>query len=330
LQWVEEHPSVIFSEETKGKYICPICEKYFEIEDTKKSKNNYLTLEDIPPKSMGGNANLLTCKDCNSKAGSKLDAELLKVFEKSALINFKPNSSGKIKLSNGDIEIDSTIDVNSDGVLNIRLNKKMAHPFKLDYLKDRIELPNKKVYDLDDLNKVDEYFGKLNIKIDKNVNLKRSKIALLRIGYLSAFQRFGYGFMVNPNLESIREQIQNPDKEILTKPFWLKNEWPDYMIGTNIIFKPKRLLAYLEVFKLKTNNFESNFGIILPGIGSPGLEAYDYINDVLCVGDGSKMCNIEMEQFQNRSFISKKEDAYACHKLWNYCKYQKNQVTKDS
>lgn len=316
---------MIFSEDTKDKYICPICETYFKIEDTKKSNKNYLTLEDIPPKSMGGNANLLTCKECNSKAGSKLDAELLKVFEKSALINFKPNSSGKVKLSNGDVEIDSTIDVNKDGVLNIRLNKKMAHPLKMDYLKDRIELPNKKVYDLDDLNKVDEHFGKINIKIDKNVNLKRGRVALLRIGYLSAFQRFGYGFMVNPNLETIREQIKNPDKEILTKPFWLKNEWPDYMIGTNIIFKPKELLAYLEVFKLKTNNFEANFGIVLPGIDNPGLEAYDYIQDVLCVGDGTQMCNIEMEQFQNRSFIAKKEDSYACHKLWNYCKYQKKE-----
>lgn len=43
-----------------------------ELEDSE----NPLTLEDAPPKSLGGKAHVLTCKECNNKAGQKIDYHL--------------------------------------------------------------------------------------------------------------------------------------------------------------------------------------------------------------------------------------------------------------
>jgi hypothetical protein len=44
--------------------------------DLDQRKNNPLTLEDAPPKSLGGKANVLTCKACNNKCGAAVDYHL--------------------------------------------------------------------------------------------------------------------------------------------------------------------------------------------------------------------------------------------------------------
>ncbi len=53
-------------------YICPMCLKVHQTINEKDP----LTLEDAPPKSLGGTANTLTCKSCNNTAGHKIDFHL--------------------------------------------------------------------------------------------------------------------------------------------------------------------------------------------------------------------------------------------------------------
>jgi hypothetical protein len=77
LEWVKEHPSIRFKPDFSNGYICPLCFETFFEKDLDATLENYLTLEDIPPKSLGGKPLALTCKKCNSRSGHELDVHLL-------------------------------------------------------------------------------------------------------------------------------------------------------------------------------------------------------------------------------------------------------------
>src|SRR5256885_9402871 len=52
-------------------YVCPICRKPFTVEALDDGR---LSMEHVPPQSVGGCELLLTCTACNNTAGTKLDA----------------------------------------------------------------------------------------------------------------------------------------------------------------------------------------------------------------------------------------------------------------
>ena len=55
------------------KYVCPLCRDSFD----RSQIATDLTVEHAPPSSIGGRGIALTCRACNSRSGSQLDAELL-------------------------------------------------------------------------------------------------------------------------------------------------------------------------------------------------------------------------------------------------------------
>ena len=59
-----------------NKYICPLCLDQFSKDDLNKTSSNPLTLEDSPPKSLGGSQIALTCAACNNKLGKDIDWHL--------------------------------------------------------------------------------------------------------------------------------------------------------------------------------------------------------------------------------------------------------------
>ena len=50
-------------------YCCPLCLRGFDAEHM-----DHLSIEDVPPRSVGGRPLLLTCRECNNKHGTELDA----------------------------------------------------------------------------------------------------------------------------------------------------------------------------------------------------------------------------------------------------------------
>lgn len=90
-------------------------------------------------------------------------------------------------------------------------------------------------------------------------------IALLKIAYLLAYKKFGAIFILNPNYNTIREQIKNPDKDIL--PFHGRIT-DDKMVGCKegIYFttQPEDLNAFMVVFRLMHENEIKLYGVFLP------------------------------------------------------------------
>jgi hypothetical protein len=53
-------------------YVCPCC---MRVHGREALSDGALTIEDVPPKSVGGRRLVLTCKQCNSTAGTRLDEQ---------------------------------------------------------------------------------------------------------------------------------------------------------------------------------------------------------------------------------------------------------------
>src|SRR5690349_10100056 len=81
-------------------YLCPICLRPFSVDDILDSAPNMLTLEDAPPKSLGGHASVLTCKSCNSRSGHEIDFHLTERLIEIDARAFLPNTTMKVKVTN--------------------------------------------------------------------------------------------------------------------------------------------------------------------------------------------------------------------------------------
>ena len=307
FDWVKEHPNIRFEPDISDLYICPLCMSVFDRSCTSAESLTPLTLEDIPPKSLGGKPLVLTCKTCNSKAGHDLDIHLLNVLKEEALQNMNPNSKGKVVIEKDNNKMNGTIKITKNKETQLDLRPEISNPSNTKYIVDKIL--NKRFR-----TKTEEF----SVIFKKRGNLRRAEIGLLRLAYLLAFAKFGYGFIMNLNLQKIREQIQNPDKDILKQVFCLKANFEDNYLGTSIIYEPKELFGFLVVFKLKSQNFNRNFGVILPGPTPPGMGVYSFIDNKLNMNDGTKDINFLMQPFASTNFLLDKKYAFASHELWHH------------
>lgn len=224
-------------------YLCPICLKPHKT----ISEDDPLTLEDAPPKSLGGSANVLTCKSCNNTAGYKIDAHLVERLRELDSASFVPGTETKVKVKIGGETLQGTITVLKDGTMQIEHSKRNNHSEKLERTMGGVT-------------------G--GMKID--LNFLKSRVfpenleyALLKTGYLLAFEKYGYALILNPCFDIIRSQLQNPDQRIYPDGFWLTPPYPKSMSGAYFVMD-KGLECLLVLFNLDTGKTERMFGTLLP------------------------------------------------------------------
>lgn len=74
-------------------YLCPLCvDVVFTVSEFETKE---LSIEHVPPKALGGDEMVLTCRKCNNVAGSKFDAEAAK---RENLMRFLAGRSGSLRL----------------------------------------------------------------------------------------------------------------------------------------------------------------------------------------------------------------------------------------
>jgi hypothetical protein len=319
LEWVKEHPSVKFEPDFSNGIICPLCfEVYFE-KDLDNKLKNHLTLEDMPPKSLGGKPLALTCKSCNNKSGHDLDAHL---FEKLLTIDVKsflPNSKAQTTFELNGNKVNGILEVDNKGTMKLNLQTNRSNPTQSSqFMKDMFppRTIHNPIFYPDKIFENDNKSPTFQMQIKDTANERRAEVALLRIGYLLAFATLGNGFLINGGLYVVREQILNPDKEILPRVFWLKYQFPKEFEGVNIISLPKELQSFLVVFNLKTASQTRQIAIVLPGPSTTSINVYDYILEKLCVGDGTTFQSITLEHIPKENYLEKKELTFASNMYW--------------
>ena len=242
-------------------YLCPICKGEFTEE---AAVNGELTLEDVPPRNIGGKGLLLTCKECNSKAGHQVDYHLKnkRALEELAKTIVGQSDCGKIsgKLIVNDMEFPVTVE-KKDNHVEIRLVQKANNPKKVSQFKKFME-------DLSTSGKSDGFEFKINKTVKFNQRLQR--IALLRSAFLLVTAGKGYEYAFDRKLDIIREQISAPSKDILGTIFWiepLKNQ----------VYPKRGILVVSEPLPLKMVTFDDG-AVILPAQTSPN-NFYEIIKD---------------------------------------------------
>ncbi len=277
---------------------CPICLNYFNEEES-NSKENPLTFDHNPPKSLGGKNGVLTCKNCNSKAGYKIDKEILVTLLEIDFMNFRPNSELRTKLFNDSTKgkgVNANVKIDKKGEFIIDINSKNNNPIIQEELINSFEYS----YTSSLLTSSNEIISsKLSFDFNKpnKRNEKSASISLLKIAYLMAFEKLGHIILFSKNMEIVRNQIKNPEKDIIKNPFWINFKFPDNMLGVNIITKPKELRSFLIVYDLKTKSDTYRVAICLPGYSSGDINIYKNIENLLCRDKGFQ--NIEVNSYLN-------------------------------
>ncbi len=325
LEWIKEHPSIKFTPDFSNGYICPLCLNLFYEKDLDSSLPNYLTLEDIPPRSLGGKPLCLTCKSCNNKSGHELDVHLVNTILMNDLSMLLPNSKTRTSFHFDKHRADGIFEVDENGTLKLNILSESTDPKHLKMIMKNI-LSHQGVYQsiFPDRSSIFQLLKSLTVDIEfkKNVIERRAEVALLRIAYLLAFSTFGNGFLTIAELCKVREQILNPDKEILPKVFWLKVTVPEECAGLNIITLPEELKCFLVVFNLITESRSMQCAIVLPGPTMPGLKVYDFLSNELCNGDESVVHKAVIEHLPELNYLHKKEFSFLSR--WYWQKYSKD------
>jgi hypothetical protein len=228
-------------------YICPICLNQFSESALDQTIENPLSLEDAPPKSLGGKANILTCKKCNNTCGHEIDKHLTERMQELDHHKFLPNIEFTAKFEINGNTIQGKISIDENGKLTAYHMDKNNNPIKLqDYIKTA---------------KKDSI---IDLKIDKKqVNPINLQIALLKTGYLLTFEKYGYSLILDNSYSRIREQLKNPLEIIYPLDFWFKAPLPKEVYGVPFIIE-KGLEAICPIFPLKTKASEKVFVTIIP------------------------------------------------------------------
>ena len=171
-------------------YICPLCQHVYAI------AHDALTLEHVPPESVGGKPILVTCRACNNTQGTDLDVYLMNELE----------IDGYYMLDYG-----ATFS-KSDG-FKFMISPDNNNPLQFEeFIKEA-------------RNTQEGYQIKLKANItNRKRNVDLANIALLKSAYLMTFQKLGYMYVLNPCTNKVREQILNPKQKIISSPYVIADE----------------------------------------------------------------------------------------------------------
>lgn len=242
----------------KNIFLCPICLSSFNLEKIEDNElQNLVSLEDVPPKSIGGKPILVTCKECNNICGHDIDVFLLNELRYREDIKTIGYVGKKAKVSFEGTEVNAILKQNSNNTLIFEIKKE------------------------NDPRKVNTYFKKidtsghnwtLNAQItlsDVKRNPSAANIAIIKSAYLLAFKSLGYYYILDSKLDIVREQIRNPKEQIIAKfivgdEHYMNNDITDGVYRA--YYNDTEILMVIFSFKLKQSDYIFRRAVALPPI----------------------------------------------------------------
>lgn len=252
----------------KGYYVCPLFMKTFNLHELGDKIGELLTLEDVPPKSLGGSPVLVTCKKCNSTCGHDIDNWLLHELELQYGKKQKIDNTDAVLDSHGK-KIHTKVRIDEDKTICFDIRTKTNPPNAVDEFVSSVERDGEN-YSIQ---------VKLHVKKEKR-NIQAARIAVLKSAYLYAFRKLGYYYILNNSLSPVREQILHPEKDILHNTFIIgdQDSMPTkakdgvYIASVN----GYELVVVLLTFTVPSTGFKCRGVVALPypGFEEDGLRLY--------------------------------------------------------
>lgn len=178
-------------------YLCPLCLDGVTIEELDTGE---LTVEHVPPKALGGNELVLTCRQCNSISGGKFDGPA--------------HTKDRLRrLLSGHSERPETVTIDVDGFAT-RVEMRTAGQTGMLFF--AVPDMNKPA----DAERMEEHMRELSTTRSTDFGIAitprakyspdHARISWVRTGYLAGFALFGWRYILQPALQPIRDQLMNP------------------------------------------------------------------------------------------------------------------------
>ena len=275
-------------------YICPLCLRGYTKIALDQSFQNPLTIEDVPPKSLGGKPLLLTCKECNSKGGYLLDSVLKQHLQSQRFIKLSPGS--KVL---GKVSVNKLGAVNS--IIEVKENRELF--FHVD---SNNYLVKKHIHEL----QTSQSSGKLVFTVNIP-NATKAVVGILKIGYLLSFNYLGNLMLLSPNIEKVVRQIDHPDQKILPHTSVTKiNQDEHYKEGLYFLTSPENYKCFFVAFTLKFDGLTENFGVFLPGPGEDGWRHFENIKNL------NKETKLSFKDVSFNDMVTNNKLVNGYHYLW--------------
>lgn len=234
-------------------YYCPICSLGYP--ESSAITGDDLTLEHIPPESIGGKPILLTCRNCNSLAGHTIDVSTAskKKFEDFENIVFGQEKGiiPFVTLSLGELHVATSI--HKENSFDIRPIEKANSPSIIDRYKKHL------------MNHSNDL--QFKVSISHKYDSRLFKLSHLKSAFLIVFSWLGYRYAFDSRLDVVRQQIQEPKNDILGTRFWIEGN--EGIPSNKIMFLNSPLPIFLVSF--------NGFCIVLPSLESTG-DIYSFLS----------------------------------------------------
>jgi hypothetical protein len=229
-------------------YACPCCRRLFTRE---AAESGLLTEEHVPPAKLGGRALVLTCKDCNGEAGHSFDAHAVTrarsddfargrvtgdVLPTTAYAGGHP-LRGTAGWTEGGLRILGVDRQNDERV-------RAAHMRALDGFAER-----------------GDQRPDFSFTVHTRFSETRARYSWIRSAYLAAFAALGWAYILRPVLQPIREQLTNPESEVLSTYMFRDPEADATTRRLLLVNEPEELRCLSVVI--------GEHGVFLPGVFDP-------------------------------------------------------------
>lgn len=240
--------------------VCPLCLEVFKKNNIHSSAPNPLTLEDIPPASLGGKKLILTCKKCNNKNGSIIDRELKDFVD----MSLAPK---------GGISLKTKVSVDGENSF------KASFEYVPEEKKIKITTGGKNPYANQQLDKIQKNWDGLETTFSfKSPKNNTVYLAFLRFAYLYSFYYFGHVYIFSDGGKYILDKINSEHIEGIDdlKIALISEEGIFSKDGMFRILVNKKYEAILVVFKMGKKK-QKYYGVILPGPTKHDIVNYEEI-----------------------------------------------------
>ncbi|MGJ1356879.1 hypothetical protein ACR79K_09260 [Sphingobacterium siyangense] len=244
-------------------YLCPISLNLYSIESL---KNKELTIEHVPPKSLGGKELVLVAKEVNNTDGHTSDKDLLLFFQTKNFLEHGKVLNAKISAENLDMKSITT---------EFSLQRLQASEVNKMNIKFMTSQHNIKVMEFKGL--FDNWNG-LSFKVSGQMSTKLKVKTILKCAYLTAFSRIGYDLLYDrsgykSNTYGVILDILNNRKNEQDFPFaCLAEHAPLENTDLGVINRPLNLRALVVNLSFKLDDQLHKYVVFLPHPESTDLE----------------------------------------------------------
>lgn len=273
----------------RDSYECPLC-----LRTISRGSLAELEREHYVPESLGGNKLVLVCQACNRRLAETVDPQLKRYAKRKEIEDMYPESRPMIYR-----QVGRAVRVAVKGLTGNEAKRPVRAAYRIT-LTGRDDIPQKKAIEswtgfLDETVKNGTWAGtQFQLQDDKALqhNMRLVEIGLLRTGYLAAFAGLGYGYILWPTLDKVRDQILNPQKELLTHfVIFRRKQTTNRRIVYHYLKEPVGLLSLLVQFQ--GFDFPQEWAVFLPLPFDKDLKIYE--NTRMLVGNRKELSALIFE-----------------------------------